>query len=519
MNMKGGFKVNEIVRRPIKDRVDVLLIYPIWVTAFGRGKLQRMLPPLGILSIASYLKAHGFEVQILDMHAEGTSVEKFREILKALKPRFVGITVLSSHFRAAHRIASLSREEVPDARVIVGGTHAELYPEVMLKNPAIEGVCRGDGEEVMLQFVQDRPLESILGLSFRKNQREVQNNAAQTVEMNLDKYPLPAYELIDFYNYFPAVGTYKTLPGLNALATRGCPGKCTFCNSAKTILRGRSVESMVELMQMLRDDYGIKQVTFYDDTFTANPRFVRSFCDELIAKKVDINWVCYVRGDMFSEEMASLMARAGCHHVLVGIESGSESLMKDIGKHIEKERYIEMVERAHRHGMEVRGAFIVGHINETHASLEETLQFAMEMDVDFFQPSVLTPYPGTALYQMARAENLLLHEDYERYGQGEVILKMKNLETKDIERYMFVSFLRFYFRPISIWRQIKRLNNKAQLMDIFKSFYIIFLERFKKGKENNIQDWHSFDLEKTLSLPVFVPDEHKLTYEVKQKEA
>src|SRR5438045_219178 len=106
------------VRRvPRKPRADVLLVYPIWVSEGGRGRLQRMLPPLGILSIASYLESQGYEVHVVDLHAEQLRPEQFRDVLRALRPRFVGVTVLSSHFVPAHYIASMCKQEVPDCKV------------------------------------------------------------------------------------------------------------------------------------------------------------------------------------------------------------------------------------------------------------------------------------------------------------------------------------------------------------------------------------------------------------------
>lgn len=515
---KENFQKNNIVRESKKDRLDVLLVYPIWVTQAGRGRLQRMLPPLGVLSIASYLESKGYEVQIIDLHSEAITPEQFRVLVKKLKPRFVGITVLSSHYIPANYVATICREEVADCKVYVGGVHAEAYPEQMLRNPNIEAVGRGDGEEVMLDLVQGKPYETIKGLSYRGPNGTVIHNLPREVETELDKYPFPAYHLIDFDNYFPAVGTYKNFPAINALMTRGCPGKCTFCNSAKTTLRGRSPEKMVELIKMLRNVYGIRQITFYDDTFTANPKNVRAFCKKLIEDKVDITFVCYARGDMFSDEMAALLAKAGCHHVLLGIESGSASLMAKIGKPIEKEKYKKVVETAHKNDIEVRGAFIIGHLDETRETLEETLQFAKDLNLDFFQPSILTPYPGTQLYKQAKADGLLNHENFDRYGQGEVILKMKNLTSKEVLKFYYWCFFRYYFRPKAVWQQFKRLRNLRQLRDLMKTFYIILIEGLQKDKSNDLRGWLNFDIEKIADKSIRVPDTPRLTWEVRQSD-
>lgn len=504
-------------RAPRKPRADVLLVYPIWVSGGSRGALQRMLPPLGILSIASYLESKGYEVHVVDLHAEQLRPDQFREILRSLKPRFVGVTVLSSHLVPAHHIAAICKEEVPDCKVFCGGVHAESCPEEMLRNPAFDAVGRGDGEEVMLELVEGRPYADIAGLSYRDPAGGVTHNPPRPVEMDLDRYPFPAYHLVNMDRYFPPVGTYRDLPAINLLMTRGCPGKCTFCNSARTTLRGRSPARMVELITMLRNEYGIRQFSFYDDTFTATPRAVREFCQRMIDAKLDVSFVCYARGDMFSESMASLLARAGCHQVLLGIESGSPSLMAKIGKPIDLEKYRAVVRIAHAHGIEVRAGFIIGHHEETLETLQETLDLAIDLDVDFFQPSIMTPYPGTELYVQARAEGLLLHENYELYGQGDVVLKMKHLQPRDVLDFYRRSFAGFYLRPRAVWQQTKRLRNWHHVRDLLKTAYSIFVEGLASTRADDLRGWLDFNLARTADTSIPLPRKPRLTFAVRQE--
>jgi len=510
------YKNNSISRIPKKRRADVLLVYPIWVTAAGRGKLQRMLPPLGILSIASYLETKGYEVHVVDLHAESLTPEEFREVVRSVNPRVVGITVLSSHFRAANFVAAICKEEIPDCRVYAGGVHAEAHPEEMLRNPNIDAVCRGDGEEVMMELVEGVAFRDILGLSYWDDSGKILHNLPRPVEMCLDKYPFPAYHLIDFNLYFPPIGTYRDLPAINALMTRGCPGQCTFCNSANTVLRGRSVEEMVRLIKLLRYEYGIRQIMFYDDTFTADKRSIFKFCELMIEEKVDVKFVCYVRGDMLSERMADLLSRAGCHHLLLGIESGSQTLREKIKKPIKEDMYHRCVKIAHEHNMEVRASFIIGHLEETSETLRETLQFAIDLDVDFFQPSIMTPYPGTQLFRKAKNEGLLKHENYEHYGQGAPVLKMYELSEEELIRFESYAFFKFYFRPTIIWRQLKRLRHWNHVKDLFVAFYIILVERLSKDSRRDMRGWLDYELEESQERSIPATGRPRLTWEVRQ---
>jgi len=517
LNRRRTFKKNIIVRKPQRDRIDVLLVYPIWVKRGGRGTLQRMLPPLGILSIASYLEEHDFEVQIVDIHAEECTPKEFGDIVSNLRPRFVGITVLSTHFLPANLIAEIAKRNIPDTKVIVGGVHAEAEPEQMLRNPSIDAVCRGDGEEVMLEYVRNTPNQEILGLSYRANS-VVMHNGPRPQSDDLDKYPFPAYHLINFNHYFPPVASYKDLPAMNVLMTRGCPGKCSFCNSAKTTLRGRSVEKMVELIFMLRYTYGIRQIYFYDDTFTANPRVVKRFCDQVIDKKIDVRWICYVRGDMFKEPLAKLMSVAGCHQVLIGIESADASIMKGIGKSIKHSRYKNVVDIAHKYNIEVRGSFIIGHRNETMETMEGTLNFAKYLDLDFYQVNILTPYPGTILYRELKEKNLILHEKFERYGQNEVTIKLEHLTSEQVSRFENVSIYRFFLRPKIIARQLLRLSNWHHIKDLIVATYIMLFEGLSKHKDNStLEQWLEYDEELNSIKMISVPKLPRLTYQVRQE--
>jgi len=377
--------------RPITP-VDLLLIYPPWAVSGERGNsIMNCLPPLGILSIASYVESHGYRVGVLDVHAERLVDSEVVARIQALRPRIIGISVLTNMAVPAHYIARLCKQTIPDCVVVCGGAHAEAMPESMLANSAIDAVVRGDGEEAALEIVQGRPLGDVLGVSYRGDGPRVVHNPPRPVRMDLDSYPMPAYHLVDFGNYFPAVGTYRNLPAMNAMMTRGCPGKCTFCNSAFTPLRSYSPAVMVEQIKHLRQKYGVRQIQFYDDTFTVAKQNVMEFCRRMVADKVEVTWIAFIRG-CFSKPIAELMKAAGCHQVLVGIESGDEQIMRNIGKPIDKKRYRESVRIAHEVGIEVRGSFIIGNVGDTWETMQASVDFAKDLDLDLFQLNISTPF-------------------------------------------------------------------------------------------------------------------------------
>lgn len=495
---------------------DLFLIYPPWPVLDDRSMLQNCLPPLGILSIASYVESSGYKVHVMDIHAERADDNALRERLRKHQPRYIGISVLTNMCIPAHRIAQICKEEVPNCVLVAGGVHAEAVPERMLRNSAFDCVVRGDGEDAMLEIVEGKSFSNIDGLSYREGTTVV-NNGPRPLEMNLDRFPFPAYRMVDFSNYFPPVGSYRDLPAINMLMTRGCPGKCVFCNSARTTLRARDSKMVVDQIRHLNQVYGIRQIMFYDDTFTVLKKTCLDFCHHLENANLDVSWVAYIRGDCFSDELASAMKRAGCHQVLMGIETGSDIIAKRIGKPIDRERYRRAVNIAHNHGIEVRGSFIIGNMDETWETMNESLNFAIELDIDLFQLNISTPYPGTALYKEAYERGLLKNADWYDYGQGKVLVNQPHLPDEEIYRFEKYAFRKFYLRPKSIYRMLKRITHFRHIRDYFYTAIILLLRQHKTIDERNWSCWKELKEEDYLDLELSEPTDLRLTYQLRQE--
>ncbi|WP_172822777.1 B12-binding domain-containing radical SAM protein [Paramagnetospirillum marisnigri] len=494
---------------------DLVLIYPPWPALEERAALQNFLPPLSVLSIASFVRSKGYSVGVIDVHGQHLDEGEVRARLRAARPRFVGISVLTNACVPAHRIARIVKEELPDCMVVVGGSHVEALPERSLRNSAIDIVVRGDGEDAMVEIMEGRPLSEIPGLTYRVG-TEVRHNKHRPVEMNLDRFPMPAYDLVDFDFYFPAAGSYRHLPAINVLMTRGCPGRCSFCNSARTTLRSRSPDEVVKQIRHLHDTYGIRQVQFYDDTFTVMKKHCLDFCEALAAERMDVSWTAYIRGDCFSDDIAAAMKKAGCHQVLVGVETGNPEIAKKIGKPIDRERYKETVAIARRHGLEIRATFIIGHLGETWQTMKDTLDFAIELDVDLFQLNIATPYPGTQLYNEAVELGWLTSKDWYEYGQCQVLIRQPQLSPEEILKFERYAFRRFYMRPKTIWRMMKRMVSWHHLRDYYRALEALILGRKKSNVDQSWDCWRGFKEEDFFDVNLVEPEQLRLTYELRQ---
>lgn len=471
-------------------RPRVTLVFPPWISHAHnyRGLLQNTLPPLGILSIASYLESKGFRVTVIDIQAEQLSEDAFRQRLLADPPDIVGITVLTTMAVPAHRVARIAKTLFPDCTVVCGGVHAEVLSRETLADSAIDCVVRGDGEEVMLEIAEGRPFREILGLSWREG-RALVHNPPRPIEMNLDKYPFPAYHLAPMHLYFPAVGTYKNLPAINMLMARGCPGKCTFCNSANTTLRTRSAGRVVDEIEYLHRRFGIRQVQFYDDTFTVMRMNVEAFCRLMIERRLPVAWTAYARADCFSDDLARLMKRAGCHQVLIGVETGDDEISRRIRKPIPREKTRQTVRIARENGLLVRASFIMGNAGETRESLARSLAYSLEIDPDLVQWSINTPYPGTELYEWAKSEGRLTTEEWTDYDLSRLLIRLDGLPEEEVLRFEREATRRFYLRPRVLLRLLAQARHPRKIRDLLFGFGVFILGLQNRKRSSFMRTW------------------------------
>ncbi len=392
--------------------IDALLINPPWASKdenIWHG-IKGAMPPLGLLSIAAQAERDGHRVRILDLHVEQATIDQFRNTLSDINPRIVGISMMTSTAIAANRVARIVKEIHPTCIVVVGGVHADALPEECLKNNAIDLVVRGDGERVFSEILRGISHTTIRGISYRDGNRAIHNAGKDTIE-DLDTLAPPAYHLVPMQKYYPAIGAYKRLPAINMLMTRGCPGKCTFCNSAETTLRTRSAHLVVEEIAHLKKTYGIREIQFYDDTFTVIKKNCLEFCRLMKERNLGVSWTAFVRTDCFNEEMARAMKDGGCHQVMFGVESGDDEILQNIRKPIDKVKTQSAIKLAKRTGLEVRATFMFGNPGESKASIQRTIDYALKLDPDLALFNITTPYPGTQMFDWAKREGYLTTED------------------------------------------------------------------------------------------------------------
>lgn len=420
----------------------IILVNPPKLNFFR--KLHFGLPPLGIAYLAAVLRRAGHHVSVADLDIAPESAPDFR------KYDLVGISADTIGYPAALAVAADAKEAgVP---VLMGGYHVSFLDEQALRSGLVDYVIRGEAEEPVVQLASTmetrRPMEDVPSLSFLRDGELVRTPAGRPVE-DLDGLPLPARDLLPLERYKVR---FRGRRLASIITSRGCPFACSFCASSRFAgvrWRARSVASIADEVQQVRDEFGYRAFAFMDDNFTLDPRRVIDFADEARRRDLDIIWWCFSRADTIAgnEAMVREMARAGCRQVFLGLESASEEILDGYGKRLTVAQQRQALAILRRNGIKVHGAFIVGHPADTRQTVMQTITQALRLGLYVAQFSILTPYPGTPLFDEAVRDGRLLHTDWNLYDGLHAVMRGDHLAPGELQHLLLRAYRKFYLRP------------------------------------------------------------------------
>jgi len=433
-------------------------------------RLDISTPPLGLGYLAAVLRKEGFKVRIIDDMVENLS---FDTLLKRLKKSImVGITSTTPTFNSALRYARRIKEALPDIFVILGGVHVTFRPLDAVKNSFVDAICVGEGEETVVEVAErvevGKTLEDVKGVIYRSGNEIVDNGPREFIK-DLDSLPFPAYDLMPLEKYSLFGEHLEQFP---VITSRGCPFACRYCSSSLFMghrFRARSAENVVDEIEWLVGDFNAKHIAFSDDTFTLSRRRVEAICNEIKRRGIDIEWSCSSRVDTINEDMLKKMKEAGCSAIYYGVESASEKILNFYRKRIDFEKVKRAVELTKKYDIMVICSFIIGAPMEKKEDMKATLKFALKLNPDYAQFSILTPYPGTEIYEEAEKKGWILNRNFDDYTAGKPVLKNFFMSPQEILRFLRYCYLRFYLRPRFILKEMRRGNFKVILRVIRKT--------------------------------------------------
>ncbi|MBN1912819.1 MAG: radical SAM protein [Candidatus Omnitrophica bacterium] len=459
---------------------DILLVNPSESYQENWGIISRFadkVPPLNLLYLLSFLHSKGFKGDIVDCNIEADPIKAVLKKIKEEKYSFVGFTTTTPLVHRIYELSDMIKKNYPDIIQLAGGPHATFMSENFLENSQIDFVVRGEGENTLLELLQDKSTSEINGLSYRRDTKIIHNPDREIIK-DLNTLPIPEYELLPVEKYLPSVDTAKRLPVFHLMTSRGCPMKCIFCVGNlmfNKTWRMQSAARMAEECQMAAEKFGARQIRFIDDNFVLNNKRVEEFSRLMIKKGLHkkLVWSCAARIDSVNQEILPLMKEAGCFLVYFGIESGNEGILQKIDKKITKKQIREATALTRRFGLESRASFVIGLPTETKETVLETIEFARSLKLDYASFSIAVPYPGTELYEIAKRENRITTDKWDNYIQTVGFTKKSpvycppGIAEEDLKRLQKYAFRRFYFYHWRVLRKIAALRHKDEITRFF----------------------------------------------------
>ena len=456
----------------MKQTVRILLINAINPNVENETRY----PGLGLGYLVSYTRKHLSEFNITFKIID----RKIEEVTHSFKPHLVGISSVSQNFNTVmalcHYYGSL------DMPVILGGIHITFLPECLPENVA--AACLGESEQTFVKvvklFVQDKlkteKLKEIPGIAYWEAGAIKTTSPVEQLD-NLDLVPIPARDLLSIRPH-----TYM-------YSSRGCPYRCTFCSSTRFWKKARffSADYVVDEIEHLRKHYGAQMISFLDDLFIADVSRLEEILKGLEKKRLigKIKLTCSCRANLVDKEIADLLSRMGVVSVGMGLESGNQETLRYLKQNVDVEQNFRAIETLKNAGIYTNGSFIIGSPQETREQIMETYRFIKQSRLDLFDISILTPLPGTPLWQTALEKKLVSTDmnwnklNMNPYRDPASIISMSDVLKKKqlIELYKKFRRLRFLRNLSKVWRHPMRIDIPKMIVSLFKEYILLLIKR------------------------------------------
>ncbi|MHC4474149.1 MAG: B12-binding domain-containing radical SAM protein [Planctomycetota bacterium] len=451
------------------------LYYPMWL-AYATGVLEQ----------------EGFDVKLVDAPAQGKGLEEIVGLAKDFGPEMAVIDTSTPSIYNDVKVAARIKEILPDCTTVLVGPHVSALPDETLKlDPAIDVIAKGEYDYTVKDLARaverGGDFEAVLGITFRRN-GSIHHTEDRPLIDDLDDIPFVSrvyQKHLNTTDYFYAICQH---PEITIITGRGCPHRCTYCVYPQTFqgrqYRARSAENVVEEFQYIAETFPfVKEIFIEDDTFTVDRGRCRDICRMLIQTECRMSWTANARADVDYETLR-LMKQAGCRLLCVGVESGNQEVLNNIKKGVSLRRIRRFFKDAKRAGILIHGCFLVGNKGDNRMTLEETLQFAKELNPDTAQFFPLMVYPGTEAYRWAKEENLVLTEDFSKWvteeGLHNSVVNLSGLSNAGLVAFCDRARREFYLRPAYVvWKLRQVLCHPSELKRTAKSLrtFVKFLLR------------------------------------------
>ncbi len=430
--------------------------------------------PLNILYLAAVARNVGAQVKILDYGLNKFNGERFKKYLKNYSPDILGFSCMTQDIHAAADLAAIAKDSIQKPLIIAGGVHPSVLPKRTLEEfPFFDAVVFGEGEKTLEKIIETFPakktLAGILGVAWRGHDGEIHKEKPRPMMENLSSLPLPARDLVETDKYLRLTST----PGLagriarvgTIFTSRGCPYQCIFCSGWQTcgkVPRKVPVDMVAREISELAVKYGVKHITIKDDTFTIDPDYTIAVGRLLSDSK--ITWDCKTRINVIDRPLLIEMKNLGCVRVHMGVESGSDRILKLIRKNITADQVREAFAIAKEMKIERTAYFIIGaHPAETYEEHLMSRALCKEIKADYAVFSVVVPYPGTEVNKIMKEAGQIFSEDWRRYNPFVQIpaWKTDHFSPEKLMELQKKAMTSIYFSSNFIFSKLKTLRRPS----------------------------------------------------------
>ncbi len=414
--------------------------------------LANRMAPTGILQLAAWLDRQGHTTFVHDCmgpHAP-QGIERNAEAVLATNPELVGFSTTTSAFLDAHDMATYIKAKRPHVKTLFGAVHVSAIGAPLLPHfPGIDYLCVGEGEGLIADLAEGKPLKEIGNLVYRDGDR-ILSNPRRARLPELDDIPFPAYHKLAGFprGYHLPLFSYVKRHGATMITSRGCPYTCSYCDRTvfERLYKFNSPEYVWEHMRRLRDEFGVHHINFYDDLFTASRKRVLELCQALLERPLGMNFNCAIRVGHTDDELLRMLKKAGCLMVSVGVESADTAMMERHKTGVTLDAVRETVERVHAAGLHAKGLFICGLPGETPGAFQATSDFIESMDFDDMNMTKFAPFHGAPIWkECANGNEGSFHEDWRMLNCLNFAFVPKAFESKEQMDYLYNQHVkRFY---------------------------------------------------------------------------
>ena len=421
-------------------------------------------PPLALMAIATFLKAKSrHEVTILDAQLDNLGYDELERKIAEWAPEVVGVTAFTVQLVDVLKTVQTARKVGSVRYVVVGGPHVSDFPRECVALPGVDAAVKGEGQQPMLdlcdRWERGEPIRGMPGIIAHPDDPVPEQDVY--FSNNLDDYPITDRTLVDYRRYYDVMGKGGIFTTM--ISSRGCPYRCTFCNTPRHRYRVMSPSRACDEIEVCLA-LGIREIYFVDDTFNITNQRVHDLCDEIIKRGLKFSWTVRFRVKGMNEELLRKMKQAGCGRIQFGVEQGTEEGLLRLKKDVTV-REIEHAFRLCRQiGINTVAYFMIGTPTERlREDVYDTIDYAIKLDPDFVMFNVLTPFPGTTLYDEGQRDGVLdlapwmdfmqrPREDFKAQVWDEHFTRA---ELREMLNY---AYRRFYWRPKFVARNLMQIQ-------------------------------------------------------------